>query len=90
MTFRQTLTLSLGKGVQVLVRTVVCLITVFDDLATSDEGADSILGWKRILYPDLTPQKDAQANLVHWGWPWSKWEYVILAVWLFGLTNELL
>lgn len=38
MTFRQTLTLSLGKGVRVLVLTVVHLITVFDDLAASDKG----------------------------------------------------
>lgn len=65
MTFRQTITLGLGKGVQVLVLTVGCLITVFDDWAASDKGAVSILGWKRILYTDLTPQKDAQANLAH-------------------------
>lgn len=77
-----------GQANWVLVLTVVYLITVFDDLAASDEG--TVLGWKRIFYPDLTPKKDAQANLVHWGWPWSKWEYVILAVWLFGLINELL
>lgn len=90
MMFRQTRILSLGKVVQVLVLTVVHLITVFGDLAASDEGAVSILGWKRILYSDLTPKKDAQANLVHRGWPWSQWEYVVLAVWLVGLINELL
>lgn len=44
MMFRQTRILSLGKVVQVLVLTVVHLITVFGDLAASDEGAVSILG----------------------------------------------
>lgn len=44
MMFRQTLTLSLVKGVQVLVLILVRLITVFDDLTASDEGAVSILG----------------------------------------------